>query len=221
MAVVTLSRQVGSNGDEIARRVCDLLGYSYFDKRLMVEAASEVGLCDHEVVDFSEEHYKVQDFLSRLFGGKPRPVRDLLIREEKHGVVDPLTAREFDEMHCVQLVRRTVLSAYEKGNVVIVGRGGQAILKGRPGVLHVRVIAPQEVRIQRLRAQGIAGIAKIKVTIEQKDRATAEYLKRFFNIEWDDPTLYHLVLNTGALEIDDAVHIIAESVRQLKPAAVA
>jgi cytidylate kinase len=187
----------------------------------MIEVASEVGLCDHEVVDFSEEHYKVQDFLSRLFGGRPRPVRDLLIREEKHGVVDPLTAREFDETHCVELVTHTVLSAYQKGNMVIVGRGGQAILKDKPGVLHVRVIAPPEVRIQRLRAQGIAGIAKIKVTIEQRDHATAEYLKRFFNIEWDDPTLYHLVLNTGALEIDDAVHIISEAVRRLKPAAVA
>jgi cytidylate kinase len=220
MAVVTLSRQVGSNGDKIAERACDLLGYSYFDKQLMIEAAAEVGLCDHEVVDFSEEHYKVQDFLSRLFGGRARPVKDLLIREEKHGVIDPLTARQLDETHCAELVRRTVLSAYDRGNIVIVGRGGQAILKDKPGVLHVRVIAPPEVRIQRLRSQGIAGIAKIKVTIEQKDRATAEYLKRFFNIEWDDPALYHLVLNTGLLDIDAAAQIIAESVQQLKPAVV-
>jgi len=221
MAVVTLSRQVGSHGDELARRVCDLLGYSYFDKRLMIEVASEVGLCDHEVVDFSEENYKVQDFLSRLFGGRSRPVKDLLIREEKHGVVDSLTARQLDETHCADLVRRTVLSAYAMGDIVIVGRGGQAILKDKPGVLHVRVVAPLEVRIQRLRAQGIAGIAKIKVTIEQKDRATAEYLKRFFNIEWDDPALYHLVLNTGLFEVEAAAQIIAEAVRQLSPAAVA
>jgi len=221
MAVVTLSRQVGSNGDEIARRVCDLLGYSYFDKRLMIEVASEVGLCDHEVVDFSEENYKVQDFLSHLFGSHSRPVKDLLIREEKHGVVDPLTAHKLDETRCADLVRRTVLSAYEMGDIMIVGRGGQAILKDKPGVLHVRVVAPPEVRVQRLRAQGIVGIANIKVTIEQKDRATAEYLKRFFNIEWDDPALYHLVLNTGLFEVDAAAQIIAEAVQQLSPAAVA
>jgi cytidylate kinase len=221
MAVVTLSRQVGSNGDEIARRVCDLLGYSYFDKRLMIEVASDVGLCDHEVVDFSEENYKVQDFLSRLFGSRSRPVKDLLVREEKHGVVDPLTAHKLDETRCADLVRRTVLSAYDTDDMVIVGRGGQAILKDKPGVLHVRVVAPPEVRIQRLRAQGIAGIAKIKVTLDQKDRATAEYLKRFFDIEWDDPALYHLVLNTGLFEVDAAAQIIAEAVQQLSPAAVA
>jgi cytidylate kinase len=221
MAVVTLSRQVGSNGDEIARQVCDLLGYSYFDKRLMIEVASDVGLCDHEVVDFSEENYKVQDFLSRLFGSRSRPVKDLLVREEKHGVVDPLTAHKLDETRCADLVRRTVLSAYDTDDMVIVGRGGQAILKDKPGVLHVRVVAPPEVRIQRLRAQGIAGIAKIKVTLDQKDRATAEYLKRFFDIEWDDPALYHLVLNTGLFEVDAAAQIIAEAVQQLSPAAVA
>lgn len=221
MAVVTLSRQVGSAGDEIAARICELLEYRYFDKQLMIEAAQDVGLCDHEVVDFSEEHYKMRDFLSRLFGGKPRTVKTLLRREEQHRLIDTLTARELDEAQCVELVRHTVLKAYEQGNIVIVGRGGQAILHDKPGVLHVRVVAPPSVRIQRLRERGMSGISEIKLTLAQQDRTTAEYLKRFFGIEWDDPAHYHLVLNTGMLDVEMAAQIVADAVRHVAPAGVA
>jgi cytidylate kinase len=55
MAVITISRQYGSPGNEIAVRVCEILGYHYFDKRLMAQVASEVGLSEQEIVDFSEE----------------------------------------------------------------------------------------------------------------------------------------------------------------------
>jgi cytidylate kinase len=221
MAVITLSRQIGSGGDEIAARVCELLGYRYFDKQLMVAVAADVGLREDEIVDFSEERYKVQDFLSRLLHSGPRPIKQLLVREETHRIIDALTVRQLDEMGCGSLVRYSVQRVYEQGNTVIVGRGGQAILKDRPGVLHVRVIAPPSRRIERLRAQGIVGVADIKATISQQDRATAEYLKRFFNIDWNDPSHYHLILNTGLLDINAAAQIIAAAVEQIKPVAVA
>ncbi len=221
MAVVTLSRQVGSGGDKIAEQVCDLLGYRYFDKQMIIEAAADTGLCEYEVVDFSEDSYKMQDFLARLFRAGPRTVKHLLIREPEHGPIETLTAQGLDESHCVDLVRRAVLAAHDKGDIVIVGRGGQAILHDKPGVLHLRVTAPFEQRVQWLRAQGVSGISEIKLTIMQKDRATAEYLKRFFGIEWDDPALYHMVINSAMLSPTAAAHVIAEAVRQVSPQPVA
>lgn len=215
MAVITLSRQVGSGGDEIAARLCEALNYHYFDKQMMIEAAAEAGLREEEIVDFSEERYKVQDFLSRLFRSGPRPIREVFDRSPVHQIIDTLTVRELDETQCAALVRHTIQRAYDTGNVVIVGRGGQAILKGKPGALHVRVIAPLDQRIQRLRAQGMVGVADIKACIAQKDRATAEYLKRFFDIEWNDPTLYHLVLNTGLLDLDAAARIVMDAVQEM------
>jgi cytidylate kinase len=215
MAVITLSRQVGSGGDEIAARLCTALHYHYFDKQMMIDAATQAGLREEEIVDFSEERYRVQDFLSRLFRSGPRSVREVFDRSTAHQVIDTLTIRELDETQCAALVRHTVLHAYERGKVVIVGRGGQAILREKPGVLHVRVIAPLEPRLQRLRARGMVGVADIKAYIAQKDRATAEYLKRFFNIEWDDPALYHLILNTGLLDLDAAAQIVVDAVRKM------
>lgn len=218
MAVITFSRQRGSGGDEIATRVCEALDYRYFDKQLMIEAAASAGLCDAEVVDFSEDKYKVQDFIARLLRAGPRPVKEIRTREEHHGPIETLTARELNEADCVALVRYSIDRAYAQGNMVIVGRGGQAVLRDKPGCLHVRVIAPLEQRISRLRAEGMTGIADIKQAIADSDRASAEYLKRFFNIQWDDPVHYHLVLNTGLLSIDAAVEAIVAAVRALQPA---
>lgn len=221
MAVITISRQTGSGGDEIAARVCDLLGYRYFDKQVMLEAAAAAGLCEAEVVDFSEDHYKVRDFLSRLLRSRPRTVRQVLFREEEHKLIDTLTAHDMDEARCADLVRYAISSAYEQGDIVIVGRGGQAVLHNKPGVLHVRIIAPLEERILRLREQGVIGVSQLKVNIADGDRASAEYLKRFFGISWDDPAQYHMILNTGLLNLDAAASIIAGAIKYLSPATAA
>ncbi len=221
MAVVTISRQVGSGGDEIAARVCEVLGYRYFDKQVMIEAAAAAGLGEAEVVDFSEERYRVQDFLSRLLQSRPRTVRQLLVREEAHKLIDTLTSRQMDEAQCVDLIRYAITSVCEQGDIVIVGRGGQAVLQGKPGVLHVRVVAPLEERIYRLRERGVSGVSELKLTIAERDRASAEYLKRFFGISWDDPALYHMILNTGQLALDAAARIIASAVEQIAPAPAA
>src|SRR3989337_1001608 len=68
MTTITISRQYGSGGDEIANRVCDILSYRRFDKRMLVQAAVQSGLSEQEVIDYSEEDYKVRGFLERLFG---------------------------------------------------------------------------------------------------------------------------------------------------------
>jgi cytidylate kinase len=221
MAVITVSRQYGSGGDEIAAEVCDLLEYKYFDKHLMVEAAAEAGLCEHEVFDFSEERYEVRSFLSRLFRAGPAPVYHATLRHRTSTGQETLTARALDEEECIDLVRYTVLSAYQAGNMLILGRGGQAILREQPNVLHVRVIAPLEARIKRLQERGMSGIADIKQKIADRDRATAAYLKRFHGIDWDDVSLYHLVLNTGKLSLPAASRIIVDTVKQIESVTVA
>jgi len=221
MAVVTISRQAGSGGDEIAAHVCELLGYRYFDKQVMVEAAAAAGLGEAEVVDFSEERYKVQDFLSRLLRSRPRTVRQLLVREETHKLIDTLTSRQLDEVQCADLIRYAITSAWAQGAMVIVGRGGQVVLQGKPGALHVRVVAPLEERIYRLREQGVSGMSELRLTIAERDRASAEYLKRFFGVSWDDPALYHMILNTGQLALNAAARIIASAVEHSAPAPTA
>jgi cytidylate kinase len=215
VAVITFSRQYGSGGDDIAAQVCERLNYHYFDKNLMLRVAAEVGLSEHEVIDFSEERYEVRSFLSRLFRASG-PVARVSIRQRDAEGREMLTEHALDADACIELVRHSVIGAYKQGDMVIVGRGGQAILQRQPDVFHVRVIAPLDVRMDRLRAQGVTGVSDIKTTIDQKDRTTADYLKRFHGIDVDDLTHYHVVINTGKMHTDAAVELIVTAVQRME-----
>ena len=63
MTVITISRQYGSGGDVIADWICKKIGYHLFDKHILVKAALDVGLSEQEVFDYSEDTYKVRNFL--------------------------------------------------------------------------------------------------------------------------------------------------------------
>ena len=155
MAVITISRQCGSGGNEIAARVCELLGYRYFDKQMLVKAAAKVGLSAEEIVDFSEDHYKVRSFLDHLMVGWRAPhtiARSTIWQEELIGS-ESGTGEVLNQQQYVSLVESAIRSAYRSGNVVIVGRGGQAILKDSPNVFHVRVKAPLDFRTSYLQHQ--------------------------------------------------------------------
>jgi cytidylate kinase len=244
MAVITISRQVGSGGVEIAVRVCQMLGYLYFDKELMARMAAEVGLSTGEIVDFSEDNHKVKSFLERMFGWRwgrritaPVPHEEVTerlgqTRYPMVGVAEmgftPYDVTEvgseavaaLDQERSLVLVRGAILAAYENDNVVIVGRGGQAILKEKPDVLHVRVQSPLEARNQRLHQQLNVTLAAAQDIALKHDRAATDYLKRFYNVDWADPMLYDLVINTGKLDIEAAAHLIVNAISYL-PAAEA
>jgi cytidylate kinase len=228
MAVITISRQYGCRGDEIASRVCAELGYRTFDKRLMAQVASDVGLSESEIVDFTEANYKVRGFLERIFGR--RSVRT--VAETGTWVQDTSGARvvqveQMDEEWCVRMVRTTIQAAHKRGNVVIVGRGGQAVLQGKPGVLHVRLHAPLDARVVYVRYHEAIGLAPdlqqqtAQDIVSQRDRATAEYLRRFHGIDWTDPTLYHLMLDTTKWGVESAAHLIAQAVSCLPQTSLA
>ena len=101
-----------------------------------------------------------------------------------------------------------------EGNVVIVGRAGQAILQNDPDVLHVRVVAPLETRIQRIVQAHKISAKAARAQIEDSDRFRANYLKRFYHIQWDDPSFYHLVINTGHISLETSAEVVCSAVRQ-------
>jgi cytidylate kinase len=217
MAVITISRQYGSGGDEIAARVCEMLGYRYFDKSLMSQVAADVGLSPTEIIDFSEDNYQVRGFLERLFG---RGRNSRVVAQVGRWTEDTKGARvkelaELDEAQTITFVQSIVEAAYRHDNVVIVGRGGQATLKDRPGVLHVQIQAPLELQSQRLHELEKVSLAEAREIALKHDRATADYLKRFYNINWLDPYLYDLVINTKKFKVEDAAHLIVNAISYL------
>jgi cytidylate kinase len=216
MAVITISRQYGSGGDEVAARVCELLDYRYFDKRLMNQLAIEAGLSPTEVVDFSEDNYKVQGFLKRLFERRgARAVARVSTWTDGPGGIKIEHEAELDEAQSITFVQSTIQAAYAMGNIVIVGRGGQALLAGKTDVLHVRIEAPLADRDLRVHEQEKLSLGYAQDVVVKHDRAAAAYLKRFYEIDWADPALYDLIVNTGKLGIEGAVQVIVRAVNYL------
>ncbi len=218
MAVVTISRQAGSGAEEIARRVCKTLNYDYLDKELMTRVAADVGLTEAEILDFSEKNYKVRNFIERLLHPGPRYVGHIVTPVIDENGVETLTLRQLNETECINLIKGTLRAAYHQGNMVVIGRGGQSILKDMPKALHVRVDAPFKKRLQRMQKQQNLSPAEAREAIEDHDQAAEEYLLSFFGIQWDDPLHYHLVINTGRWSVEAATQIIVDAVKLLEAA---
>ena len=218
MAVITISRQYGSGGDQVAARVCELLKYGYFDKKMLTRVANEVGLSEGEAVDLSEDDYRVRGLMDRLFGRSKSLGGQVRSWREDTSGMRIAEVRGMDIDQAAALVRAAIEAAYRVGNLVIVGRGGQAVLQNKPGALHVRIEASYDLRVRRVAEQERIVPSAAQDLITDRDRATADYLKRFHDVDWADPSLYHLIINTGKWDVEAAANIVANAVTCL-PAA--
>ncbi|MBN1933532.1 MAG: cytidylate kinase-like family protein [Anaerolineae bacterium] len=247
MAVITISRQYGSEGNEIANRVCELLGYRYFDKNLMLGVADEMSLSADTIVDLTEDDFKMRGFLDRLLGHRSLPIvtpanapvdsedetvqenarnlpfpYDPILFQDQHALLsNTLTIEQLNEEWCVGTIEKLIQGACEQGNVVIVGRGGQAVLKNATGVLHVRIFAPLDVRVKRVQYREMTWmthklqLAEAKKAVAEHDKAAAAYVRRFYHIDWDDLDHYHLAINSARWGIEGAAYLIARSISYL------
>lgn len=182
MAVITISRQLGSLGTTLGRQIAARLGYHIVHRELINQAARLAG-----------EPYMALATIDELglLGFEPDETQQRAYLESVQTVIEDLAAA---------------------GNVIIVGRAGQAILQNNPNVLHLRVVAPLDIRIQRIvRAHGISPQAA-RAQIEDSDHYRAFYLQRFYSIRWDDPTLYHLVINTGHISLETSAEVVCTAI---------
>jgi len=183
MHAVTISREYGSGGGEIAARLAQQLEWQLVDHQIVAEAARE--LETHEsVVQAHDEH--VAGVLSRLFGWP-----------------FPTTSQDTQAYH--EKLHHLVESAANAGHVVIVGRGGQVLLANRRDVLHVRVVAPLELRVAYVVNREGLDTDAARRRVQEKDRARARYAQTQFHSQSDDPHLYDLVINTAILDLDSVV----------------
>jgi cytidylate kinase len=183
MTVITISRQLGSLGTTLGRQVATKLGHRLVHRELINQAAQLAGAPDMALATIDE---------LGLLGIEPDENQQRAYLESVHTIIENLAAQ---------------------GNVIIVGRAGQAILQNQPNALHLRVVAPLAIRIQRvMEAHNISSQAA-KAQIEDSDRFRASYLQRFYNIRWDDPTLYHLVINTGHISLKTSAEVVCTAVR--------
>lgn len=226
MAVITISREYASGGDDVASRLCAELGYHSFGKNEIIQAAKQTTMSKNNAIDYHEDNHEVQSNLEKFFSRGPSTVQKIAWQENPSIATRPERA-DVQETAVLSLVKQAILSAAKQGNTVIIGRAGQILLKDFPGTLHVRIEAPDDVRIERvkqqLRSDPAAPKSEEKITraalelVETRDIASADYIQHYFNTDWRDPQLYHMVLNLGKLSVEQAVQVILAAVRSIKP----
>ena len=177
MHFITLSRKLGSNGGEIARRVAEELGYRLIDSEAIEEEAKELGLLE-SVTEIDE---KLPSLFQRIFTQRPN-----INLARLNSVINDLA---------------------QKGDAVFLGRGGHMLLKAFDCGLHVRVVASRKSRIETLAKRGHSE-DMAKRLVDHSDTERGGFIKFAFNVDWEDPELYDVVINTDKLGIDTAVKTI-------------
>ncbi|WP_298038659.1 cytidylate kinase family protein [uncultured Desulfuromonas sp.] len=183
MAIITISREMGSAGIPIAHKAAEQLGYTLVDGDAIKKMAPAYGL--------SPEALEKADEKPPLF-------------------VDELDEKIEVDLHQIELI---VLEYALKGNVIIYGRGGQDLLRTIQSVFRVRIIAPFEERVERWAEREWLDPDYARILVRRSDQQRGGFIKYYFDRDWEDPLGYDLVINTLRLSEDTAVKLICEGVQ--------
>jgi cytidylate kinase len=228
MSVVTLGGLTGGGGRLLGPKLAERLGSDYVDRLILTDAARHIG-ATVEALDQREQRPPtrgerfsalVQRILERSavtdVGGDPyfgpAPMA-FLTQEFEELQRRPITrGLELEDDKYIQAMRTVMASLADQDHVVIVGRGGAAILGDRPGVLRVGVVARLEDRIARIMERDRVDHDRAAQIVSDRDEARTLYHKRYFDIDnADDPNLYHIVLNTSDLDMDYACDLVVHA----------
>jgi cytidylate kinase len=226
MGVITVSRQLGSQGCAIASEVAERLGYRLVDREILHRAAREAGVPQIALQEMAFEGRRnvVDRILQTVNAMPPVPSTAEAWRREVEaptkqpfgGFFSPavpsfaVTLKDY-----VDMVAMIVRDLAAQGDVVVAGRGGQALLRGTPNVLHVQILAPVEQRVAVVAAREGIGEDEASSKVRASDAARKDYLRRYHGVHWLDPLLYDLVINTLKIPASLAATAIIDVYRRL------
>jgi cytidylate kinase len=181
---ITIEREYGSGGGDIARALAERLGWKLWDHALTEEIARLMD-CPSRTVQVHEE--RKDSVRYRLFKAFMRGSFEGTLNAPKLKIVDA---------DCItDVTRRLVTDLAREGNAIIVGRGAAYHLHDRPDAFHVFVYAPFEEKVHRLRAGGKSESEAIELA-ETVDRDRAAYMKQYCSLDWPAREYFHLMINT-------------------------
>jgi len=183
--IITIEREYGCGGGQIAHKTADRLGWKLWDELLTCEIARLID-CDQADIRCREE--RVDPLYYRLFKS--------VLRGSFEGSLNVHRLKLLDADSIFRITQRVVLQAASAGNCVIVGRGSQHFLRDRSDALHVFLYAPREEKVRRL-ASGGMGEREVEEAVDTVDQERAAFIEKYFHMQWPNRSLYHAMLNTA------------------------
>jgi cytidylate kinase len=183
--IVTIEREYGSGGGEIAQLLANKLGWKLWDQ-LLTEEIAKLADCPKNVVEGREE--RTDPLYYRLFKS--------FLRGSYEGSLNAHKLKLVDSESIMKMTERVVQNVAKTGNSVIVGRGSQHFLRNRPDTLRVFLYAPREAKVRRVIARGKSQ-SDAQELVDSVDRERSDFIQKYFRVEWPDRAVYHTMLNTA------------------------
>ncbi len=197
MAVITISRQFGAGGKTIGRRVSEALGYTFVDEDIIQMIAEKAKVSPGWVESVEKEA-----------GGK---LSRIVTRMVSKSLVDRILKDDYgyiDEQIYIDYLVVIIAQMAEEGNVLFLDRGSQYILNDFPGAFHVLLINSYENRVKFMMDRYDMAENKATQVVKSEEKRRANLYRKIGKRDYDQPELYHLVLNMAKFDIDDAVDTI-------------
>jgi CMP/dCMP kinase len=232
MPVITINGPVGSGAIEVGQLVAQQLSLNYVDRLVLAQAAKLVPAPVGALVDKEQRVDRFRDRLvyflqtalerSAIYSDDNGPYFGAPIEMLPGGAYaelaqDPSSAtQKVSDQAFIEAITAVVNDLYQAGNVVIIGRGANVILADAPGVIHVGVLAPLEVRVATIMEREHLTREDAEAYVEEVEQARIRFFRKFFKVNPDDPSLYHLILDLGRMQLETAAEVIACTTKELK-----
>jgi len=201
MAVITISKEFGTESEKVASLVAEKLGYEYIGENLVAEIAKELNISESEAAMFRQtSQSRILRFVDRYTCSIVQKVVD-----REHGCLD--------DKNYYEVTKKLVQNVHEAGNVIILGWGGQCLLKGKPDTLHVRLIKDMDLKIKEVMQSENLSSKAAKVFIDREEGDLKAYIKQYFQEDWGAAHLYDLIIDMGKTSVEKAADMICDNVR--------
>ena len=232
MPIITIEGRVGAGAPDLGRLVARQLEIDFVDRLILAQVARRVNATMRALVD---QERRVPSLVNRLamrvqrvlersavagMGGDPYfgpGVEDLISRQYSEYEEEPhTTAEEIDDERFVATTREVIQDIADQGNIVILSRGGAAILKERTDVLRIGIVGRMEDRARRVAKRENITIEEAQAFIAHSDTAQHRYFEKAFGTNPIDPFLYHFMWNTSDVGIEYAAKITVDAGREME-----
>ena len=218
MPVVTVSSQYGAGARQVGRAIADELVLQYVDQAVLVDAARQLGVTVKSVSKHDEctdtLRQRLGHFLQRALersaaGGNVDPLMgagnlELMLAQSYQDVPESDAPAFIDDRTYLETVIGVLTDLAQRGDVVILGRGSQMLLKDRSDTLHIQLVADEETRIARVMEWESVDADEARRRAQEFNRHRAAFHKKFWNVDVWDPRLYDVVINTTAISYEQA-----------------
>ena len=202
MAVITISRQFGAGGITLGKMIAENFGYIFADTEIIKMVAEMANVSTHFVETVEKEAGgKFSRFISKTVS---KPLVDRILKDER-GYID-------EEIYLDYLVL-IIAQMADDGNAVILGRGSQYILNDHPDAFHILMIDEFDNRVRFMKQHYELSESRAARVVRGEDKRRKALYQKLGKTDYDDPFLYHLVLNMSKVSLEEAKKMVCNLVQ--------